>query len=213
MQIAAATHADITAAAFETIVSDWIAQAKHPTLERPYTELVYQPMLDLPAYLRGHGFKTFIVSGGGIEFMRPWTEAVYGIPPEQVIGSSIKTEYRVVDGAPVLMRLPEVDFIDNKEGKPVGIHSHIGRRPVMAFGNSDGDRQMLDWTAAGAGARFAAIVLHDDAAREFAYGPANGLPATHVGAFTQDMMDHARASGDHVIRMKTDWATIFPAPR
>ena len=152
-----ATHAGMTTEEFEKIVKDWIATAKHPKTERPYTEMVYQPMLELLAYLRANGFKTFIVSGGGIEFMRPWTEKVYGIPPEQVVGSSGKTKFEMRDGKPVLVKLPEVDFIDDKAGKPVGIKQHIGRRPIAAFGNSDGDLQMLQWTAAGSGARF---VLH-----------------------------------------------------
>ena len=135
-------------------MKDWLATAKHPVTKRPYTEMVYQPMLELLAYLRTNGFKTFIVSGGGIEFMRPWTEKVYGIPPEQVVGSSIKTKFDLRDGKPVLVRLPEINFIDDKAGKPVGVHSHIGRRPILAFGNSDGDLQMLQWTAAGSGMRF-----------------------------------------------------------
>ena len=150
-QIIMATHAGMTTAEFEQIVKDWIATAKHPMTKRPYTEMVYQPMLELLAYLRANGFKTFIVSGGGIEFMRPWTEKVYGIPPEQVVGSSIKTKFEMRDGKPVLVRLPEVNFIDDGPGKPVGINEHIGRRPIAAFGNSDGDLQMLQWTAAGTG--------------------------------------------------------------
>ena len=146
-----ATHAGMTTEEFEQIVTDWIATAKHPKTGRLYTEMVYQPMLELLAYLRANGFKTFIVSGGGIEFMRPWAERVYGIPPEQVVGSSIKTKFELRDGKPVLVRLPEVNFIDDKAGKPVGIQQHIGRRPIAAFGNSDGDLQMLQWTAAGTG--------------------------------------------------------------
>src|SRR4030095_5726829 len=148
-----ATHAGMSTADFERIVKDSLATAKHPRFNRPYAEMVYQPMIELLAYLRGNGFKTFIVSGGGIEFMRPWTEKSYGVPPEQVVGSSIKTKYEWRDGKPVLMRLPEVNFIDDKAGKPVGINSHIGRRPIAAFGNSDGDQQMLEWTQAGSGAR------------------------------------------------------------
>ncbi len=153
-----ATHAGMTTEEFEAVVVDWLATARHPTTGRPFTEMVYQPMLELLDYLRANGFKTFIVSGGGIEFMRPWTEEVYGIPPEQVVGSSIKTVFEVRDGEPVLVRLPEIDFIDDKEGKPVGINAHIGRRPIAAFGNSDGDFQMLEWTTAGDGARLG--VLH-----------------------------------------------------
>ena len=157
-EILMATHAGMTTAEFEQIVKDWIATATHPTTGRPYTEMVYQPMLELLTYLRANGFKTFIVSGGGIEFMRPWTEKIYGIPPEQVVGSSIKTKFEIQDGKPVLVRLPELNFIDDKAGKPVGIHRHIGRRPIAAFGNSDGDLQMLQWTAAGKGARLMLLV-------------------------------------------------------
>lgn len=157
LEIVMATHAGMTSAEFEQIVTDWIATARHPVTGRPYTEMVYQPMLELLSYLRENGFKTFIVSGGGIEFMRPWTEKVYGIPPEQVIGSSIKTKFELRDGKPVLVRLPEINFIDDKAGKPVGIQQHIGRRPILAFGNSDGDLQMLQWTTAGSGARSSSI--------------------------------------------------------
>ena len=170
LEILMVTHAGMTTAEFEQIVKEWIATAKHPKFKRPYTECVYQPMIELLAYLRANGFKTFIVSGGGIEFMRPWTEKVYGIPPEQVVGSSIKTKYEMRDGKPVLMRLPEMNFIDDKTGKPVGINSHIGRQPIAAFGNSDGDQQMLEWTQAGTGVRLMMLVHHDDAVREFAYG-------------------------------------------
>jgi hypothetical protein len=168
-QIVMTTHAGMTTEEFEKIVKDWIATAKHPKTGRLFTEMVYQPMLELLAYLRANGFKTFIVSGGGIEFMRPWTEKVYGIPPEQVVGSSGKTKFELRDGKPVLVKLPEINFIDDKEGKPVGIQTHIGRRPIAAFGNSDGDLQMLQWTAAGPGPRFCLYVHHDDAAREWAY--------------------------------------------
>jgi phosphoserine phosphatase len=153
-----ATHAGMTTAEFEKIVKDWLATARHPTAKRPYTKMVYQPMLELLAYLRANGFKTFIVSGGGIEFMRPWVSEVYGVPPEQVIGSSIKTKFEMRDGKPVLVRLPEINFIDDKEGKAIGINAHIGRRPIAAFGNSDGDLQMLQWTAAGSGSRFCLYV-------------------------------------------------------
>ena len=164
-----ATHAGMTTEEFEQIVKDWIATAKHPKTERPYTEMVYQPMLELLAYLRANGFKTFIVSGGGIEFMRPWTEKVYGIPPEQVVGSSIKTKFELRDGKPVLVRLPELNFIDDKAGKPVGIQQHIGRRPIAAFGNSDGDLQMLQWTDRRQRRPLRLIVHHTDAEREWAY--------------------------------------------
>jgi hypothetical protein len=210
LELVMASHAGMTTAEFEAIVGDWFAKARDPRFKKPYTQLVYQPMLELLAYLRANGFKTFIVSGGGIEFMRPMTEAVYGVPPEQVVGSSIKTQYEMKDGKPVLVRLPEVDFIDDKTGKPVGIHKFIGRRPIAAFGNSGGDQQMLEWTGAGPGQRLMMLVLHDDAKREYAYGPANGLPDTHVGAFPQSLMDEAKANGWGVISMKNDWKQIFP---
>ena len=204
-EIIMATHAGMTTEEFEKIVKDWIATAKHPVTKRPLTEMVYQPMLELLAYLRGHGFKTYIVSGGGIEFMRPWTEQVYGIPPEQVIGSSIKTKFEMRDGKPVLVRLPEVNFIDDKDGKPVGIQQFIGRRPIAAFGNSDGDLQMLQWTAAGAGPRFCLYVHHDDAVREFAYDR-----TSHIGRLDKGL-DEAAAKGWTVVSMKDDWRAIFPS--
>jgi hypothetical protein len=203
------THAGMTTAEFEKIVTDWIATAKHPKFKQPFVACVYQPMIELLAYLRANGFKTFIVSGGGIEFMRPWADKVYGIPPEQVVGSSVKTQFEMRDGKPVLMRLPELNFINDKAGKPVGINQHIGRRPIAAFGNSDGDRQMLEYTKAGEGARLAMLVLHDDATREYAYGPAQGLPATKLGAFTQALYDEAKKDGWTVISMKNDWKRIF----
>ena len=205
LELATATHAGMTTVEFEQIVKDWIATAKHPVYKRPYTECVYQPMVELLAYLRANGFKTYIVSGGGIEFMRPWAEQAYGVPPEQVVGSSIKTKYEMRDGKPVLMRLPEVDFIDDKDGKPVGINSHIGRRPACAFGNSDGDQQMLEWTQGGGGARLMMLVHHDDAVREFAYGA-----ESHIGTFSDALMAEAKKSGWTVISMKDDWKTIFP---
>jgi haloacid dehalogenase-like hydrolase len=205
LEIIIVTHAGMTTAAFEQIVKDWIATAKHPKFKRPYTECVYQPMIELLAYLRANGFKTFIVSGGGIEFMRPWTEKVYGIPPEQVVGSSIKTKYEWRDGKPVLMRLPEMNFIDDKTGKPVGINSHIGRRPIAAFGNSDGDQQMLEWTQAGRGARLMMLVHHDDAVREFAYGA-----ESKIGTFSDALMAEAKKNDWTVISMKNDWKVIFP---
>ena len=181
MELVMATHTGMTTEEFEQIVKDWIATAKHPTTGKRFTEMTYQPMLELLAYLRANGFKTFIVSGGGIEFMRPWAEQAYGIPPEQVVGSSIKTKFEMRDGKPVLMRLPELNFNDDKDGKPVGINQHIGRRPVAAFGNSVGDQHMLEYTQGGSGARFELLVLHDDATREFAYGPARGLPDVKSG--------------------------------
>ena len=211
LELVMATHAGMTTVEFEQIVKDWIATAKHPRFHHPYTECVYKPMLELLAYLRAHGFKTFIVSGGGIEFMRPWSERVYGIPPEQVVGSSIKTKFEMRDGKPVLVRLPEINFIDDKEGKPVGINQHIGRRPIMAFGNSRGDKEMLEYTQGGSGARFELLVLHDDAAREYAYGPAKGLPDVKLGAFTQAVYDQAQKEGWTVVSMKDDWKQVFPA--
>lgn len=208
-QVIMISHANITTAEFEEIVSDWFKTARHPRFKRPYTELAYQPMVELLEYLRANGFKTFIVSGGGVEFMRPMTESVYGIPPEQVVGSSIKTQFEYKDGKPVLMRLPEIDFIDDKTGKPVGINKFIGRRPLAAFGNSIGDREMLEWTGAGQGSRLMMLVFHDDAKREYAYGPANGLPDSKVGTFPQSLMDEAKEKGWNVISMKNDWARIF----
>lgn len=199
-----ATHAGMTTAEFETIVKQWIATARHPTTHRPYTRMVYQPMLELLAYLRANGFKTFIVSGGGIEFMRPWTNQVYGVPPEQVVGSSIKTKFEMRDGKPVLVRLPELNFIDDKEGKPVGINEHIGRRPILAFGNSDGDLQMLQWTAAGGGASFMGLVRHTDAKREWAYDR-----KSHIGRLDK-ALDEAKARGWTVVDMKNDWKEIYP---
>jgi phosphoserine phosphatase len=204
LEIVRATHAGMTTEEFAQTVKDWIATARHPRTKRPYTEMVYQPMLELLAYLRANGFKTFIVSGGGIEFMRPWTEKVYGIPPEQVIGSSIKTKFELRDGKPVLVRLPEVDFIDDKAGKPVAINQHIGRRPIAAFGNSDGDLQMLQWTTAGSGARFALLVHHTDAEREWAYDRTSSIGRLDKA------LDEAQAKGWTVVDMKNDWKIIFP---
>jgi hypothetical protein len=205
LEIIMVTHAGMTTAEFEKIVADWIATAKHPKFKRPYTECVYQPMVELLAYLRANGFKTFIVSGGGIEFMRPWTERVYGIPPEQVVGSSIKTKYEMRDGKPVLMRLPEINFVDDKSGKPVGINEHIGRRPIAAFGNSDGDQQMLEWTQGSGDARLMMLVHHDDAVREFAYGA-----ESKIGTFSDALMAEAKKNDWAVISMKNDWKVIFP---
>jgi len=190
-------------------VTEWLDKARHPRFKRPYTELAYQPMLELLTFFRANGFKTYIVSGGGVAFMRPMTEKVYGIPPEQVVGSTIKTEYQVKDGKPVLMRLPKIDFINDKSGKPVGINTFIGRRPVAAFGNSAGDREMLEWTGAGSGRRLMMLVFHDDAEREYAYGPANGLPNTHFGTFPQSLMDEAKEKGWIVISVKNDWGRVF----
>jgi phosphoglycolate phosphatase-like HAD superfamily hydrolase len=206
LELVMATHSGMTTAEFEEIVKDWLATARHPELNRPYTELVFQPMLELLDYLRAHGFKTFITSGGGIEFMRPWVEEVYGIPPEQVIGSSIKVEFQERDGEPVLVRLPEIDFIDDKEGKPVGIHKFIGRRPIASFGNSDGDFQMLQWATAGNGPGFAMIVHHTDDEREWAYDR-----DSHVGRLDRGL-DEAAERGWIVVDMKRDWKTIYPPP-
>jgi phosphoglycolate phosphatase-like HAD superfamily hydrolase len=203
LEIVMATHTGNTTEEFEQIVKDWIATAKHPVTKRPYTEMVYQPMLELLGYLRANGFKTFIVSGGGIEFMRPWTEKVYGIPPEQVIGSSIKTKFEMRDSKPVLVRLPELNFIDDKAGKPVGINQHIGRRPIAAFGNSDGDLQMLQWAAAGSGARLALLVHHTDDKREWAYDR-----TSHIGKFDK-ALDEATTKGWTVVDMKNDWKKVF----
>jgi len=204
IEIVMATHADMTTEEFEKIVKEWIGTAKHPKTGKLFTEMVYQPMLELLAYLRANGFKTFIVSGGGIEFMRPWVEKVYGIPPEQVIGSSIKTKYQVRDGKPVLARLPEINFIDDKDGKPVGINQHIGRRPIAAFGNSDGDFQMLEWTTSGSGPRFGLLVHHTDAGREFAYDRKSSIGKLERG------LDEAAKRGWAVVDMKKDWTVVFP---
>jgi phosphoserine phosphatase len=210
LEIVMATHAGMSTAEFSGIVDDWIATARHPQTGRLFTDMVYQPMLELLAYLRANGFKNFIVSGGGIEFLRPWAERVYGIPPEQVIGSSIETRYEVRDGKPVLMRLPTLSFNNDKADKPVAINQHIGRCPVAAFGNSVGDQHMLEYTQGGDGARFGLLVLHDDAAREFAYGPALGLPSPQLGAFTTALHEQAKTAGWTVVSMKDDWSRIFP---
>jgi len=209
LELLKATHAGMTTMEFEQIVKDWLATAKHPKYNKPYTECVYQPMLELLAYLRANGFKNFIVSGGGIEFMRPWAEQVYGIPPEQVIGSSIQTKFEIRDGQPVLVRLPELNFNSDKDGKPVAIHQHIGRRPLMAFGNSNGDQQMLEYTQGGSGARFMLLVLHDDARREYPYGPALGLPDVKLGAFTPELYEQTKQCGWTVVSMKDDWKQVF----
>jgi hypothetical protein len=204
LEIVMATHAGMTTDEFNQTVKDWIATAKNPVTKRPFKEMVYQPMVELMAYLRANGFKTFIVSGGGVEFMRPWTEAVYGVPPEQVVGSSGKLKYELRDGQPVLMKLPEINFIDDKAGKPVGINQYIGRRPIAAFGNSDGDQQMLEYTQAGGGARLLMLVHHDDAKREFAYGA-----QSPIGTFSDALLAEAKAKNWNVISMKDDWNKIF----
>jgi phosphoserine phosphatase len=198
------THAGMTTAEFEKIVTDWLATARDPRFKRPYTELVYLPMLELLAYLRANGFKTFIVSGGGIEFMRPWTERIYAVPPEQVVGSSIKTRFEIKDGTPTLFRLAEINFIDDKTGKPIGINEHIGRRPIAAFGNSDGDLEMLQWATLGAsGARFGLIVHHTDAEREYAYDR-----QSHFGKLDA-ALNAATLNKWTVVDMKKDWKRIF----
>ncbi|MFZ6751436.1 HAD family hydrolase [Undibacterium sp. Ren11W] len=207
LQMVMATHAGMTNEEFESLVKTWIETARHPISQRPYTEMVYQPMLELLSYLRANGFKTYIVSGGGIEFMRPWTEKVYGIPPEQVIGSSGKLKFEMRTNGPVLVKLPEVDFIDDKEGKPVAIAKHIGRRPIAAFGNSDGDLQMLQWTVAGSGPRLALYLHHTDAEREFAYDRKSSIGRLDQG------LDQALAKGWTVVDMKQDWKTIYPATK
>ncbi len=204
IELAMATHAGTTTEEFAALVSDWIATARHPVTGRLFTGMVFQPMLEVLDYLRAHDFKTYIVSGGGIEFMRPWAEQVYGIPPEQIIGSSIKTKFEMRDGVPVLARLPEMNFIDDKEGKPVGIQTHIGRRPIASFGNSDGDLQMMQWTSAGEGARFCLYVHHTDDEREYAYDR-----ESHVGKLNKGL-EEAAAKGWTVVDMKKDWETIWP---
>jgi len=199
-----ATHSGMTTDAFAKEVADWLATARHPRFKRPYTECVYQPMLELLAYLREHGFKTYIVSGGGIDFMRVWSERVYGIPPEQVIGSSGVTKFQMNADGPVLMKEPKIEFVDDGPGKPAGIDRFIGRRPVFAFGNSDGDQQMLEWTAAGAGPRFMGLVHHTDAEREYAYDR-----TSHVGRLDK-ALDEATAKKWTVVDMKRDWKRVFP---
>ena len=204
LEIIGTTHSGMTTEAFAATVEEWMASARHPRFDKPYTDLAYKPMIELLGYLRANGFKTFIVSGGGIEFMRPWTEKVYGIPPEQVVGSSGVTEFKIgADGKPVLDKLPKVEFIDDGPGKPVGINRFIGRRPIFAFGNSDGDQQMLEWTAAGDGARFAGIVHHTDAEREWAYDR-----ESHIGKLDK-ALDEGTAKGWTIVDIKRDWKTIF----
>ena len=204
LEILMAAHANMTPEEFERVAVDWFATAKHPTTGRLYSEMVYQPMLELLAYLRANGFKTFIVSGGGIEFMRAFAERVYGIPPEQVIGSTGKLKFEMRNGSPELFKLPAVDFVDDKEGKPIAIHRHIGRRPIAAFGNSDGDLQMLQWTCAGSGARLCAFIHHTDAERESAYDRTSSIGRLDAG------LDEAKRQGWTVVNMKQDWKTIYP---
>jgi phosphoglycolate phosphatase-like HAD superfamily hydrolase len=209
-EILAATLTRMSVDEFSAEVKRWLAEAKHPRWKRPYTELTYEPMQEVLRFLRTNGFKTYIVTGGGQDFVRVYAEQIYGIPPEQVIGSAGRTEYGYdKNGKPVLIKEPKLLLDDNNAGKPEGIHLMIGRRPYAAFGNSTGDRQMLEYTKAGDGARLAMIVLHDDATREYAYGPAHGLPDTKVGTFTQALYEEAKKSGWIVISMKNDWKRIF----
>jgi hypothetical protein len=204
LEIVMATHSGMTTSEFEQIVKDWISTARHPKTGKLYKEMIFQPMLEVLDYLRENGFKTFIVSGGGIDFMRPWTEEVYGIPAEQVIGSSGKVKYEVMNEKPVLVKIPEINFIDDKEGKPVGIYQHIGKRPEAAFGNSDGDLAMLQWTAAGSGKSLMVYIHHTDADREWAYDR-----ESHIGKLDKGL-DEANAKGWTVVDMKNDWNKIYP---
>lgn len=203
LKMALATHDGLAADEYAEKVTDWINTARHPTTGKLYTEMVYQPMLELLAFLRANGYKTFIVSGGGIDFMRPWAERVYGIPPEQVIGSSVKAKYEVIDGVPTVVKLAEMNFVDDKEGKPVAIHQHIGRRPTIAFGNSDGDFQMLEWTTAGSGPRLGVYIHHTDAEREWAYDR-----DSHIGQLERGL-DEGPDRGWILVDMKKDWRTVF----
>jgi phosphoserine phosphatase len=206
LELLMATHAGTTTEEFHALAEEWLGRARHPRFQRRYDELVYQPMLELLAYLRTNGFRTFIISGGGIEFIRTFAERVYGIPPDQVLGSSQKTKFEIRDGKPVLVRLPEVHFFDDREGKPVGINHFIGRRPVAAFGNSDGDLAMLQWTAAGEGARLMLLVHHTDAEREFAYD------RQAASGRLDRALDEARQRGWVVVDMKSDWKTVYGEP-
>jgi phosphoserine phosphatase len=205
MELLMATHTGMTTVEFDQVVKDWIATAKHPTTGKHFTEMTYQPMLEVLAYLRANGFRNYIVSGGGIEFMRPWAEAAYGIPPEQVIGSSVKSKFELRDGQPAIVRLPELNFNDDKGGKPVGINQHIGRRPIAAFGNSDGDLQMLQYVGFGSGTHFCLYVHHDDGGRECAYDRTDHLAKLDKG------LDESAEHGWTVVSMKNDWKTIFVA--
>ena len=216
LQIVSVTHAGMSTESFQQLVKDWLARARAPRFDRPYTDLIYQPMLEVMQYLRSNGFRTYIVTGGGQEFVRTYSERVYGVPPEQVVGSSIVTSFDAAGGKPVLMREPKPFFIDDGPGKAIGINLFIGKRPQAAFGNSGsadlkaGDAQMLQWTQAGGGARLLMLVHHDDAQREYAYGPAGGLPDTSVGTFSESLRAEAHKNGWTVISMKNDWKHIFP---
>jgi phosphoglycolate phosphatase-like HAD superfamily hydrolase len=207
LEVVHASHAGVTTEEFEKLVRDWFATARHPRFKQPYNRVIYQPMLELLSYLRANGFKTYIASGGGVEFMRVFAEQAYGIPPEQVIGSSGKQKFELRDGKPVLVKLPALDFLDDQEGKPIAIQKFIGRRPLAAFGNSDGDLAMLQWTCGGAGARFCLYVHHTDAEREWAYDRASSIGRLDKG------LDEARAKGWTVVSMKSDWKKIFPFER
>ena len=209
LKIVGASQAGLTIEAFREVVKTWAATAKHPKFQRPYTELVYAPMLEAMKYLRANGYRTYIATGGGQEFVRAFSEVVYGVPPEQVIGSMLKVDYSVRNGVPTMTNVPSVFFINDKAGKPVGINMVIGQRPQAAFGNSDGDQQMLEWTTAGTGARLGMLVMHDDAQREYAYGPATGLPESRIGTFTQPVYDEAKQKGWTVISIKNDWKRVF----
>ncbi|MBP7000346.1 MAG: haloacid dehalogenase-like hydrolase [Amaricoccus sp.] len=213
VEIIGVTHAGMSTADFAGLVADWLPKSRNPALKRgPVTELTYQPMREVMAFLRDNGFRTYLVTGGGQEFVRVYAEDVYGVPPEQVVGSSIATKYEIVDGKPQLLREPKIFFVDDGPGKAQGIELFIGQRPQIAFGNSDGDRQMLEWTTAGEGRRLGLLVLHDDKDREFAYGPAGGLPDSRIGTFSQSLMDEAKGRDWRVISMKDDWKTIFAGP-
>jgi phosphoglycolate phosphatase-like HAD superfamily hydrolase len=204
MAIVSATHTGITTEEFDKAVAAWVTTARHPVSKRLFTEMVYQPMLELLTYLRANSFKTFIVSGGGVDFMRVFSERAYGIPPEQVVGSTGKVKFQMVNGKPALMKLPEIQLVDDKDGKPAGIHQFIGRRPIITFGNSDGDQQMLEWTAAGSGARFMGVVHHTDAAREFVYDRQSSIGRLDTA------LTEAQTRGWLVVDMRTDWKSIFP---
>lgn len=207
LEIVAATHAGITTEEFTKAVEDWIKTARHPRFDRPYTDLVFQPMLELMGFLRANQFRTFVVSGGGIEFMRPWTERIYGIPPEQIVGSSAVTKFELRDGKATLIKEPKVEFIDDGPGKPVGINRFIGKRPIMAFGNSDGDQQMLEYVADGAGPRFMGLVHHTDSDREWAYDRQSS-----VGRLDK-ALGEAKRRGWLVVDMKADWKVVYPFER
>ena len=211
LEVVMATHAGMSTEEFARIVEEWMATARHPETGALFTDMTYRPMLELLAYLRANGFKNFIVSGGGVEFVRPWSERVYGVPPEQVVGSSIKTIFAMRDGEAVLLRLPQLHLNNDKDEKPVAINQHIGRRPIAAFGNSVGDQQMLEFTHGGGGARLGVLVLHDDASREYAYGPTMGMTTPRLGAFTSALHEQATESGWTVVSMRDDWKQVFAA--